>query len=90
MDKPYFNCDYFTIGEEEYIAFDAPIFEGRFTKDHYGKEAEKKLNDYGRVITGSRIMYKDKLYEIMGYNITYGSCDYIGSIVLLIKEKNNE
>jgi hypothetical protein len=62
------------------------VFKERFSPDRYGDEAFKKANKYGRSLIGTKISVEELEFEITGFEVMVGSCDYVGSLLLLVEE----
>ena len=85
------DCDAFYIKNDMYITIRNPIiFKGRFTSDRYESNAFSRLNEYGKSLYNSKIIFKTKFYKVNGYAVMEGSCGYIGSLIIKVEKVNNK
>lgn len=62
------------------------VFKERFSSDRYGSEAVKKAHEYGKTLIGTKISIEELEFKILGFDLMMGSCDYVGSLLLLVEE----
>jgi len=75
------------------VSFDdypTTVFKERFSPDRYGKAAVKKAHKYGESFHGKIIFVGLTAYRVTGHDLMMGAFDYVGSLLFVIKEYDND